>query len=172
MSDRDDFRFQVLRRDNYQCAICGHKPDEPWELDAHHIVDRHYMPFGGYSLLNGITLCTDRSEGLTENCHAKAEMFHATGQAVPGYSPLNLYAKIRSTYRLAYDNSLSLGLDDFKAVSLQRQIDEVSIEEVEVCVLLDSVPNEVTWALACERRNISEPLVLAYGKGRTYVADD
>ena len=56
-------------------------------LDAHHITDRNLMPNGGYTLANGISLCPP--------CHEKAEVFHSTGTALPGFSPDDLYRIIR-----------------------------------------------------------------------------
>lgn len=57
--------------------------------DAHHITDRALMPNGGYVQENGITLCPE--------CHRKAETFHETGTALPGWSPDDLYRKVGSS---------------------------------------------------------------------------
>ena len=82
---RAAFRKAVFERDQYRCAKCGASD----ELDAHHITDRSEMPDGGYVVENGISLCKD--------CHWKAEQFHATGSAVKGYAPDNLYRIIGSS---------------------------------------------------------------------------
>lgn len=75
---REKFRWDVFVRDGGKCRVCG-APG----VDAHHINDRSTMPGGGYFLGNGITLCA--------GCHVKAEEFHRTGIAVPGYSPEDLF---------------------------------------------------------------------------------
>lgn len=82
---RAAFRNAVFERDGYKCAMCGNGE----ELDAHHIVNRNHMPDGGYIITNGISLCP--------GCHLKAEEFHRTGIAHPGYSPEDLQRKIGST---------------------------------------------------------------------------
>jgi 5-methylcytosine-specific restriction endonuclease McrA len=51
---RATFRESVFTRDKHRCVICG----DVNNLDAHHIIDRHNMPNGGYILENGVTLCT------------------------------------------------------------------------------------------------------------------
>jgi hypothetical protein len=113
------FRTAVLKRDRYRCAMCG-KPGKdrqggdghaafhlgiPVEklvlLDAHHITDRNDMPNGGYVVENGITLCDD-------GCHILAEIYHQQGTPHPGFSPIDLYAKIASSYEVAYRVSLKL----------------------------------------------------------------
>ena len=71
------------------------------ELDAHHITNRKEMPNGGYVKENGISLCPD--------CHIKAEEFHSTGTAVPGYGPDDLYKVINSTLEKAIEASEKLG---------------------------------------------------------------
>lgn len=83
---RAAFREAVFARDKHACRGCGLGSTD---LDAHHITDRNLMPHGGYVAENGISLCTD--------CHKKAEEFHRTGVAVPGYSPDELYEKIGSS---------------------------------------------------------------------------
>lgn len=97
-SVRKDFRDSVFKRDNYSCKICGYKPNrtEIIEncLDAHHITDRHDMPFGGYVLENGITLCK-----ISKNCHLKAE------NRETGYEPETLYKLIRSSLNKAIEQS-------------------------------------------------------------------
>lgn len=93
---RAAFRDATFSRDKYKCVCCPfqsspEKAEE--ELDAHHITDRNEMPNGGYVKENGISLCAD--------CHLKAEEFHSTGTAAPGFSPEELYAKIGSSYERA-----------------------------------------------------------------------
>jgi 5-methylcytosine-specific restriction endonuclease McrA len=83
-SIRDKFRWDVFVRDGGKCRVCG-KPG----VDAHHIVDRNEALGGGYFLGNGITLCA--------GCHVKAEEFHRTGVAVPGYSPDDLFDLIKGS---------------------------------------------------------------------------
>lgn len=70
------------------------------EADAHHITDRHEMPFQGYSVFNGITLCAE--------CHWKAEDYHVNKGLSwePGYHPDDLYAIIGSLYVIAYEDCL------------------------------------------------------------------
>lgn len=58
------------------------------------------MPAGGYVPENGISLCP--------TCHEKAEEFHRTGVALPGFSPEDLYKKIRSSRVLASKASTRL----------------------------------------------------------------
>ena len=69
-------------------------------LDAHHIFDRSLMVGGGYVRENGIALCS--------SCHEKAEVFHATGTALPGWSPEDLYAIIGSSHKQAVAASARL----------------------------------------------------------------
>ena len=96
MSDKKEirrkFREAVFKRDGYRCAACGMKSSKDHaeeELDSHHITNRNEMPNGGYVKENGIALCKD-------SCHKKAEEYHSTGVAVPGYSPDDLYKLINS----------------------------------------------------------------------------
>jgi len=96
MSDRKKqiraaFRQAVFDRDNHRCKVCG-EPDAG-NHDAHHVTDRTLMPNGGYVKENGITLCP--------TCHEKAEVFHGTETAIPGFAPGDLYALIGSSYALA-----------------------------------------------------------------------
>ncbi len=81
------------------CGSAGHGEDDGF-LDAHHIADRNLMPNGGYVKSNGISLCHD--------CHVKAEHFHSTGEAYPGFAPDNLYAAIGSSRELAEEASRRL----------------------------------------------------------------
>jgi hypothetical protein len=109
MSDKKEirrkFREVCLKRDKLTCTKCGLKAksmEEALEIfDVHHITDRSLMPNGGYVLENGITLCKD-------NCHLKAEEFHSTGIAVPGYSIDELYKVIKSNYEAAVKASEKL----------------------------------------------------------------
>lgn len=87
---RQRFRDQTFTRDKHQCRVCGVK-DQP--LDAHHVTDRNDMPNGGYVPENGISLCP--------TCHEKAEVFHSTGTALPGFSPDDLYRLIGSSHEKA-----------------------------------------------------------------------
>lgn len=89
---RSRFRDDTLKRDGNKCRTCGWRVDVE-KLDAHHISDRNLMPNGGYVKENGISLCPE--------CHIKAEVFHSTGTAVPGFSPDDLYKKIGSSYEKA-----------------------------------------------------------------------
>jgi hypothetical protein len=170
---RDAFRKAVFDRDGYRCAMCGYKPENVDELDAHHVTDRNDMPFGGYVAANGITLCTDRCgcnlPGL--DCHQKAETLHATGQLVPGYTPNDLYDKIKSSYGRAYQQSLLLGgIPKTQVIDIMARIQAVSVEELEVCLQLTELISEATWGLTCDELREFDPFVRAYGKGR-YVVD-
>lgn len=90
---RAAFVAKVLRRDQNRCRKCGRSDVK---LDAHHIIDRKIIANGGYCLENGITLCDD-----DEGCHWKAERYHATGQAIAGYSPEDLFNLIGSSQAIA-----------------------------------------------------------------------
>lgn len=101
---RKMFRDAVFKRDGFRCAMCSFKSDKDnaeKELDAHHVTDRKIMPNGGYVKENGISLC--------EECHKKAEEFHSTGKAHPGYAPDDLYLKINSSIEKAIEASEKLG---------------------------------------------------------------
>jgi predicted restriction endonuclease len=93
---RKHFRDSCYKRDQYRCAMCGLQSD-PLKaeqiLDAHHITLRTDMPNGGYVAENGISLCAE--------CHKKAEQFHESGIAYPGYSVEELYIVINSSYEKA-----------------------------------------------------------------------
>lgn len=102
---RAAFREAVFERDGHACAVCG-KADG--KLDAHHIIDRHDMPNGGYVAANGITLCAGDDQ---DNCHWKAEQWHATGRALPGYAPEELFARIGSSLDAALAASEALGTE-------------------------------------------------------------
>lgn len=88
--ERAEFRKAVFSRDKNKCRICGLSGVL---LDAHHITDRTLMPNGGYVKENGISLC--------EPCHLKAETFHQTGRALPGWSPEDLYKLVGSSHEKA-----------------------------------------------------------------------
>lgn len=90
------FNEECLKRDNYRCVFCG----EEFNLDVHHITDRHEMPNGGYAISNGITVC--------ETHHLMCEEYHKTGHAVVGFHPNDLYAKIGSSKSKAYIDSQNL----------------------------------------------------------------
>lgn len=90
---RKQFNEGCLERDGNKCVFC----DVTESLDVHHITDRHDMPNGGYVLSNGITVC--------ETHHLMCEEHHATGHAVVGFHPNDLYGKINSSYSKAYIDS-------------------------------------------------------------------
>lgn len=93
---RAEFRDAVFSRDGYQCRSCGWSVQTAeLYLDAHHITDRSLMPNGGYCAANGISLCPA--------CHHKAEVFHNTGVAHPGFAPDDLYALIGTSYEQAVE---------------------------------------------------------------------
>ena len=101
---RAAFRAAVFGRDGYRCVGCGFRSSPEAaerELDAHHITDRREMPDGGYVRENGISLCK-----VGDDCHRKAEQYHSTGTAAPGFGPDELYEKIGSSYEAAYAASL------------------------------------------------------------------
>lgn len=93
---RKAFNDDCLKRDKHKCVFCNIDVN----LDVHHITDRHEMPNGGYAVSNGITLC--------EHHHLLCEEFHATGKAVIGYHPNDLYAIISSSHSKAYIDSQNL----------------------------------------------------------------
>jgi len=100
---RKRFRDDVFSRDKFKCVMCGFKSSEEnceKELDAHHITNRNDIVNGGYVKENGISLC--------EECHKKAEEFHSTGTAVPGFSIEDLYTAIKSSLEKAKKASLRL----------------------------------------------------------------
>lgn len=83
-----------------KCRVCRKPQTTLSPLDAHHITDRNEMPNGGYVKENGISLCPI--------CHIRAENFHRTGTALPGYSPDELYKLIGSSKEKARAASLKL----------------------------------------------------------------
>ncbi len=98
---RQKFRDDVFDRDGNKCRVCGwNLVTSEVHLDAHHITDRNLMPNGGYVEANGISLCPP--------CHEKAEVFHSTGEALPGWAPSDLYGKIGSSYEQAMKQSEKL----------------------------------------------------------------
>lgn len=96
---RDAFRSAVFQRDGNKCRVCGVSGTSV-KLDAHHIVDRHEMPNGGYVKENGISLC-DQPGG----CHENAEAYHQGKPVESGYHPNELYVLIGSSYDLAFEAS-------------------------------------------------------------------
>jgi hypothetical protein len=158
------FRNEVYKRDKFKCAICGLKPSgNDWQknyhpLDAHHITDRSYMPFGGYVVQNGISLC--------HKCHLLAETYHATGKAYPGCSPNDLYEVIGSSYDWAVQNSYFLCGDEAKAVQEFGRLQNVIRIEFRIIRELNDKTNfpslgdtlikdETSWNLACEEIGIN-----------------
>jgi len=51
---RDNFREQVLKRDNYTCVFCN-----KLAKNAHHIMERKLFSDGGYYLDNGVSVCEE-----------------------------------------------------------------------------------------------------------------
>jgi 5-methylcytosine-specific restriction endonuclease McrA len=94
---RQRFRDLTFKRDGHKCRVCG----LGGTLDAHHIIDRHDLPNGGYVPENGISLCPD--------CHLKAEAWHSTGTAILGYHPEDLFTLIGSDLDKAIEASERLG---------------------------------------------------------------
>ena len=82
---RKKFKEQVFNRDNNKCKIC-----KAPAVDAHHITDRNLMKNGGYTLSNGIALCSE--------CHINAEAFHQNKKVKSGFYPSDLYKLINSSY--------------------------------------------------------------------------
>lgn len=100
---RKAFRDACYKRDGFRCAVCGMKSSKDKaeeELDAHHITNPKEIINRGYVKENGISLC--------DICHLKAEEFHSTGVAHPGYSPDDLYKKIKSSLEKAIEASEKL----------------------------------------------------------------
>ena len=93
------FREKCLSRDNNSCVICGSKED----LDAHHITDRHRLAYDGYSVFNGITLCSIH--------HLMAEKYHSTNgkEWEIGFHPDDLYKLIRSSFDKVKEDCEKLG---------------------------------------------------------------
>ena len=101
---RAAFRDSVFTRDRYTCQVCGKRwtsaDADPSlkRLNAHHIIDRHDFPNGGYVAENGITVCED-------GCHMKCERYHITSgkEWEEGLHPEDLYKKIGSSLDAAID---------------------------------------------------------------------
>jgi len=95
---RRKFRDSVFKRDNFGCKVCKNKFKED-ELDAYHITDRNDMPNGGYTKMNGITVCLP--------CHELVEVWHRSGHEnyEEGLHPNDLYKMINSSYEKAYKAS-------------------------------------------------------------------
>lgn len=84
---RKQFNDTCLKRDGGKCVLCA-KPASV----VHHICDRHEMPNNGYATENGVSLCDD--------CHKKAEQFHAK-RSTWAIHPDELYKKINSSEQIA-----------------------------------------------------------------------
>ncbi len=105
---RKTFRRAVFGRDEYRCILCGArgydhndsdtKPVELVPLDAHHVTNRNDMPYGGYVVENGISVC--------QTCHLLVE-----DPKELKYGAENLYNLIGSSYELAYAASDKLGAE-------------------------------------------------------------
>jgi hypothetical protein len=169
-SARSKFRDDCFERDNFCCRMCGFMPNPfAWEsykwagshapLDAHHICDRQLMPFGGYVKENGISLC--------DKCHLKAEQFHATGVAHPGYSPSSLYSKIGSNYNLAVQQSFSQLCENGHELYTRLEAMKMT-EEWLLLALHEPEVSPSSWELACEEVKETDPNILLYGKGRNF----
>lgn len=98
---REEFNTVCLVRDDWRCRACGVSiVSTPYSV--HHITPRQLMPYGGYVLENGITLC--------EDCHKCAERFLKLDEAslTPyasyanyALSPYYLYKVIDSSFEKA-----------------------------------------------------------------------
>ena len=178
-SVRKTFRSEVFRRDKFVCKICGFKPEKIEDLDCHHIINRFFMPFGGYVSANGITLCTDRCR-TDLDCHQKAEHFNANGKSLPGFSPKELLDIIHSSHEAAYFDSIALlsnstGIDRFieKTVKI---LSDIKVIESDICKDLEVSPSSATWGMACEpypfENDEIESTIITYGIGRQNVIDN
>lgn len=101
---RAAFRFAVLQRSARElgrprCECCG-RSDVP--LDAHHIIPREDMPFGGYVASNGIAVCNRGPLG----CHWKAERWPTDH---PTFGRAALFERINSSEERAREDSEALG---------------------------------------------------------------
>lgn len=94
---RARFRKAVFKRDGHKCVMCGVPESEVEQLDAHHIIDRNEIPYGGYVPENGISLCPE--------CHLKAEVYHQSeGMDWPkGFHPNSLYWMVCSSPQEAFE---------------------------------------------------------------------
>ncbi len=100
---RASFRNAVFAFARHRCQgpeCPSPNVDASYILEAHHITDRNLLPSGGYVQSNGIALCPD--------CHEKAEVYHSTGEALPGWAPDDLYRRIGSSLAQATRDSLLL----------------------------------------------------------------
>ena len=102
---RRNFRKACFLRDKLSCVMCGLKAksfEEAEEIfDCHHIANPKDIINRGNVKQNGITLCKN-------DCHIKAEEFHSTGTAHPGYSMDDLYKAIGSSLEEAIEASKKL----------------------------------------------------------------
>ena len=93
---RRKFTLDVFMRDNYTCKICTEPfaaEDAAEELEAHYITAQNEMPNEGSVSENGITLC--------KPCHRDVQQEpHILGQR-----PQDLYGKIGTTFKLAFQKS-------------------------------------------------------------------
>ncbi len=154
---REAFRNAVFTRAKFHCEKCGTIPSKVDDLDSHHIIPREQMPFGGYVETNGICLCTDRFR--MDDCHNKAENFLNHQKFSAGYSPGELFCLIKSSYKIAYFDSLKLGGEQ----KLQQFICFVEQKENEICKLYNIQPCSLTWNMACEELRMSDVLIINYG---------
>jgi hypothetical protein len=83
------------------CGLKADKDDPEATLDAHHICPRENMPNGGYVKENGISLCKAK-------CHLMAEEYLQGTELHEGFSPDDLYKKIRSDHKKAVKASEKL----------------------------------------------------------------
>lgn len=110
---RAAFRTAVFERDGYTCVVCGRVWSEAdadpalGRVNAHHILDRHEFPNGGYVAENGVTVC----DGGPDSCHGRCERFHASGgrEHAPGLHPEDLYRRIGSSLDAAIAADEALG---------------------------------------------------------------
>lgn len=93
---RKQFNVDCLERDGHKCYFC----DVDFELDVHHIIDRHLLPNGGYVMSNGITVCNRH--------HLLCEEWHMSGDGIMKYNPDNLYIYIESSEEQALEDSKKL----------------------------------------------------------------
>lgn len=75
LKTREEFRNEVLKRDNFKCVICKKNGVFDNEiitnLEVHHIIDRKQFTDGGYYVDNGVSLCSEHhieSENGTIGC--------------------------------------------------------------------------------------------------------
>jgi hypothetical protein len=84
--DRTAFREGVLARSGGRCVVCGRPATA-----AHHLVERHLWPDGGYYLDNGVALCDAdhlRAEDTTLSVESLRERAGIDRTLVPpGFDP-------------------------------------------------------------------------------------